>query len=284
MAAITRSIHAPPSRRPDHALSRIRRHRRPRLSRRRHPDLRELGHLHARVRHVLPRPQRADSGRELLRRRSTIFTTSRSNWADVEHVSSALRLVCRRTARRLRDAVVAARSSYDVVIRGGTDLRRQRRRALCRRRRDRGRPHRRRRRRGVGPAARREIDARGLAVAPGFINMLSWATEVADRGRPRPERHPPGRDPRGDGRGLVDGPAQRGDEAARASSARATSATRSPGPASANISSSWSGAASRPTSPASSARPRSASTSSAKATSIRRPSSWPGCARWCARR
>ena len=34
----------------------------------------------------------------------------------------------------------------------------------------------------VGPAApgpgAREIDARGLAVAPGFINMLSWATEL----------------------------------------------------------------------------------------------------------
>ncbi|MGQ0559173.1 MAG: D-aminoacylase, partial [Sphingosinicella sp.] len=33
----------------------------------------------------------------------------------------------------------------------------------------------------VGPraprAGRREIDAAGLAVAPGFINMLSWATE-----------------------------------------------------------------------------------------------------------
>jgi len=39
----------------------------------------------------------------------------------------------------------------------------------------------------VGPAlavgAAKEIDARGLAVAPGFINMLSWATEslIADR-------------------------------------------------------------------------------------------------------
>ena len=30
---------------------------------------------------------------------------------------------------------------------------------------------------GCRGAARREIDARGLAVAPGFINMLSWATE-----------------------------------------------------------------------------------------------------------
>jgi len=28
-----------------------------------------------------------------------------------------------------------------------------------------------------GATARQEIDARGLAVAPGFINMLSWATE-----------------------------------------------------------------------------------------------------------
>ncbi|MGH7530451.1 MAG: N-acyl-D-amino-acid deacylase family protein [Gemmatimonadales bacterium] len=35
---------------------------------------------------------------------------------------------------------------------------------------------------GIGPAlpgrGRTEIDARGLAVAPGFINMLSWATEA----------------------------------------------------------------------------------------------------------
>ena len=34
---------------------------------------------------------------------------------------------------------------------------------------------------GLGPSlpgtGRSEIDARGLAVAPGFINMLSWATE-----------------------------------------------------------------------------------------------------------
>ena len=31
---------------------------------------------------------------------------------------------------------------------------------------------------GSVPArGRQEIDARGLAVAPGFINMLSWATE-----------------------------------------------------------------------------------------------------------
>ena len=29
----------------------------------------------------------------------------------------------------------------------------------------------------VGVGGRNEIDARGLAVAPGFINILSWATE-----------------------------------------------------------------------------------------------------------
>ena len=33
--------------------------------------------------------------------------------------------------------------------------------------------------------ARQEVDARGLAVAPGFINMLSWATESLHRGRPQ---------------------------------------------------------------------------------------------------
>ena len=60
-----------------------------------------------------------------------------------------------------------------------------------------------------GARGRKEIDAGGLAVAPGFINMLSWATEslIAD-GRCA-ERHPPGRHPRGLRRGLVDGPAQR---------------------------------------------------------------------------
>src|SRR3546814_6667250 len=28
-----------------------------------------------------------------------------------------------------------------------------------------------------GMTAKREIDARGMAVAPGFLNMLSWSTE-----------------------------------------------------------------------------------------------------------
>ena len=30
---------------------------------------------------------------------------------------------------------------------------------------------------GAPPAAARTVDATGLAVAPGFVNMLSWATE-----------------------------------------------------------------------------------------------------------
>ena len=67
-------------------------------------------------------------------------------------------------------------SSYDVIIRGGTiydgrggapftgdvALRGDRIAAIA--------PH-------VSGRARREIDAHGLAVAPGFINMLSWANE-----------------------------------------------------------------------------------------------------------
>ncbi len=65
----------------------------------------------------------------------------------------------------------------------------------------------------VGPrldgGARTEIDASGLAVAPGFINMLSWANETLIADAARPERHPPGRHPRGDGRGRVDGPVER---------------------------------------------------------------------------
>ena len=72
-------------------------------------------------------------------------------------------------------AAVAPRSAYDVVIRGGTiydggggapftgdvAIRGDQIVAVGRVR-------------GLGA---REIDARGLAVAPGFINMLSWANE-----------------------------------------------------------------------------------------------------------
>ena len=84
--------------------------------------------------------------------------------------------------------------------------------------------------------AARIVDATGKAVSPGFINMLSWATEslIAD------------------GRGLSDtvqgvtlevmgegnsmGPLNPRDEAARGASARATSNIRSAGRRSANIS------------------------------------------------
>jgi len=58
----------------------------------------------------------------------------------------------------------------------------------------------------VPGTARQVVDANGLAVAPGFINMLGdgippdrWAWA---------ERSSPGRDARGDGRGVVDGAAQ----------------------------------------------------------------------------
>ncbi len=39
---------------------------------------------------------------------------------------------------------------------------------------------------------RTEIDAEGLTVAPGFINMLSWAVESSDRGRQITGRHQAG--------------------------------------------------------------------------------------------
>ena len=53
---------------------------------------------------------------------------------------------------------------------------------------------------------RRRSTRRGLAVAPGFINMLSWADDVADRRRPLAERHPAGRHARSVRRGLSMGP------------------------------------------------------------------------------
>src|SRR5688572_17715403 len=67
-------------------------------------------------------------------------------------------------------------SAYDVVIRGGTiydgrggapyigdvAIRGDRIARVARR---------------IPGRGRQEVDARGLAVAPGFINMLSWATE-----------------------------------------------------------------------------------------------------------
>ena len=57
-------------------------------------------------------------------------------------------------------------------------------------------------------------EAAGQAVAPGFINMLSWANGVAARRRPLARRHPAGRDARNLRRRQLDGPAQRGNEEA----------------------------------------------------------------------
>jgi N-acyl-D-amino-acid deacylase len=65
-----------------------------------------------------------------------------------------------------------------------------------------------------GAKATTIVDATGMAVAPGFINMLSWSTEslIVDPrslGELKQGRHDP--DIR---RGQLDGPAQRPDEKA----------------------------------------------------------------------
>ena len=86
------------------------------------------------------------------------------------------------------------------------DLRRQRRRAAyAGRRRHQGRPHRRDRPAHPRHGARAEVDARGLAVAPGLHQHAELGGRAADPRRPGAERRPPGRHPRSDGRGLVDG-------------------------------------------------------------------------------
>ena len=133
----------------------------------------------------------------------------------------------------------------------------------------------------VGSArAREEIDVAGLAVAPGFINMLSWATEPAPGRRPLAERHPAGRHAGSLWRRLVDGSAQREDERNRGQSSRATSSTtikwttlgeylELPGTE----------AACRPTSLRSSAPRRCASTSSVTKIARRRRRNWSECRR-----
>ena len=60
--------------------------------------------------------------------------------------------------------------------------------------------------------ATRVLDVAGLAVAPGFINMLSWSNESLIEDGPLAKRNSPGRDAGGDGRGRVHGPAQLRDE------------------------------------------------------------------------
>ena len=75
--------------------------------------------------------------------------------------------------------------TYDLLIRSGTIYDGSGGDALCRRRRDQGRPDRLCRPARARHSATKIVDANGLAVAPGFINMLSWATRVPDRRRPR---------------------------------------------------------------------------------------------------
>ena len=129
-----------------------------------------------------------------------------------------------------------------------------------------------------------EIDAAGLAVAPGFINMLSWATEsLIDDGRSQSDIRQ-GVTLEVFGEGWSMGPLNDAMKKEQRSSSRATSSydidldharrvPRAPG-----------ARASRPTSPRSSARPPCASTSSATPTARRRRRSSSACGRWCARR
>ena len=63
-----------------------------------------------------------------------------------------------------------------------------------------------------GETASQTIDLDGLAVAPGFINMLSWADRIPDRRRPQHERYQAGRHARSHGRRHIDGSPQRRDE------------------------------------------------------------------------
>ena len=123
------------------------------------------------------------------------------------------------------------------------------------------RPRRGRRRRVAALPGDVVVDARGLAVAPGFINMLSWSTESLLVDGALAGRDPPGRDDADHRRGLVDGAAHGRDEAADEGRPgrpevrhRLDDARRVPRSTS-------SGRASRRTSRRTSARPPSASTS-----------------------
>ena len=69
----------------------------------------------------------------------------------------------------------------------------------------------------AGAAGGTVVDAAGLAVAPGFINMLSWATDVLIADGALAGRHPAGRHARDLRRGRVDGARERADEGPRTS-------------------------------------------------------------------
>ena len=178
-------------------------------------------------------------------------------------------------------AAVAPRPAYDVVIRGGTiydggggapyrgDVAISGDRIVAIGR--------------VAGRGAREIDAAGLAVAPGFINMLSWANEsLIQDGRSQSDiRQGVTLEVMGEGWSMGPlNPEMKRLALSRQGDIRYPIAWTT----SANISNISSAAASRPTSPASSARRRCASTSSARATSIPIRRSWRGCGRWSARR
>ena len=190
----------------------------------------------------------------------------------------------RRRGRPLRRGLSPrAAEAYDVVIRGGTSTTAADA-PLASRRRDPRRPHRGDRRSGRAQG-KTEIDARGLAVAPGLHQHAELGARVADRRRPRAERHPPGRDARGLRRGRVDGAAQRRDEATRWSSSRATSSTTSPGPRSASTSTTSSAARHLAQRRLVRRRDHGAHPRARlRGPRADAPTSWSACGRWCARR
>ena len=79
-------------------------------------------------------------------------------------------------------AAEQSKQAYDVILRGGTVYDGTGSRWPPRRRRHPRRSDRGHRRSQERAQARTVLDAKGLAVAPGFINMLSWSTDslIAD--------------------------------------------------------------------------------------------------------
>ena len=125
------------------------------------------------------------------------------------------------------------------------------------------------------------VDATGLAVAPGFINMLSWSTEsLLVDGRSQGE-HPAGGHARDLRRRQLDGPAQPRHEEAHGRADGRPQVRHHLDDAGGVSGDARDSAACRPTWPRSSARRRSASTSSASKTGSRRRRSSTRCARSC---
>lgn len=135
----------------------------------------------------------------------------------------------------------------------------------------------------VDGSAKSEVSATGMAVAPGFINMLSWATEslIADPKSESDIRQGVTLEVMGEGWSM--GPinaAMKAQETARQGDIKYPIEWTSLGDYFGWLKS----AAFRRISRASSAPRRCACMSLAKAMSIRRPNSWTECVRWCGRR